>query len=108
MRITPVYDVTIPNIFTPNTNGGNGGNAWIPGDLNNDVFYPFARFVKDYSLRIFNRWGELIFVSNDHAIGWDGWYRGQLSPQDVYVYQVWVRFVDNKEVMRMGDVTLMR
>jgi gliding motility-associated-like protein len=108
VRITPVHDITIPNAFTPDPNGGNGGSAWIPGDLSNDVFYPFARFVKDFRMRIFNRWGELIFESNEHAIGWDGWYRGKLSPQDVYVYQVWVRFVDDMEVLRMGDVTLFR
>jgi gliding motility-associated-like protein len=108
VRITPVHDITIPNAFTPDPNGGNGGSTWIPGDLSNDVFYPFARFVKDFRMRIFNRWGELIFESSEHAIGWDGWYRGQMSPQDAYVYQVWVRFVDDKEIMRMGDVTLMR
>ncbi len=108
VRITPVHDIIIPNAFTPDPNGGNGSSAWIPGDLSNDVFYPFARFVKDFRMRIFNRWGELIFESNEHAIGWDGWYLGKLSPQDAYVYQVWVRFVDDKEVVRMGDVTLFR
>lgn len=107
VHITPVYDITIPNVFTPSTEGSPGG-YWIPGDLSNDVFYPFTRFVKDYRMRVFNRWGELIFESNDLAIGWDGWYRGRISPQDVYVYQVWVRFVDDKEVLRMGDVTLLR
>jgi gliding motility-associated-like protein len=108
VRIDLVHEVIIPNAFTPDPNGGNGGTAWIPNDLSNDVFYPFARFVKDFRMRILNRWGELIFESNDHAIGWDGWYRGQLSPQDVYAYQVWIRFEDDKEVLRLGDVTLFR
>lgn len=108
VRITPVHELIIPNAFTPDPNGGQGGTAWIPGDLSNDVFYPFARFVDEFRMRIFNRWGELIFESHEHAIGWDGWYRGKLSPQDVYVYQVWVRYVDGKELLRMGDVTLLR
>ncbi|MBL7963492.1 MAG: PKD domain-containing protein [Flavobacteriales bacterium] len=104
--VTPVYDVTIPNAFSPA--GGAGGGNWIPGDLSNDVFYPFVRFVKEFRMRIYNRWGELIFETDDVARGWDGRYRDQLSPQDAYVYQVWVRFVDDHVVERLGDVTLFR
>lgn len=107
VKVTPVYDITIPNVFTPDPNGG-GGGAYDPTDLGNDVFYPFIRFVKDFQLRIFNRWGELVFESNDVKRGWDGYYRGQLSPQDVYVYQLQVRFVDDKEAQRAGDLTLIR
>ncbi|MBS1580939.1 MAG: PKD domain-containing protein, partial [Bacteroidetes bacterium] len=103
--IKPVHDITVPNIFTP---GGPTGGYWIPGDLSNDTFYPFVRFVKDFRMRIFNRWGELVFESFDVAQGWDGWYRSAISAQDVYVYQIWVRFVDNYERTLMGDVTLMR
>jgi len=107
VRITPVYDVKVPNIFTPDPRGG-GGGRWVPNDLNNDVFYPFARFVDDFRMRIFNRWGELVFESRDITHGWDGYYRGQMGPQDVYVYRIWLRFVDGVEAERMGDVTLMR
>ncbi|HRH38219.1 MAG TPA: PKD domain-containing protein, partial [Flavobacteriales bacterium] len=52
ITITPVYDVVIPTAFTPNGNGG--GGAYDPNDLNNDVFYAFVRFVKDFRMRIFN------------------------------------------------------
>jgi gliding motility-associated-like protein len=105
--VNPVYDITIPNAFTPNPNGGSGG-SFDPNDLSNDVFYPFIRFVKEFRMRVFNRWGELVFESNDIKQGWDGYYRGQLSPQDVYVYQLWVRFTDDKEMQRTGDLTLLR
>ncbi len=107
VTVTPVYDITIPNVFTPNPNGSNGG-SYDPNDLSNDVFYPFIRFVKDFNMRIFNRWGELVFESDDIRVGWDGYYRGHISPQDVYVYQLWVRFTDNKEMQRTGDLTLLR
>jgi gliding motility-associated-like protein len=107
VEITPIYDITIPNVFTPNPNGSNGG-YYDPEDLSNDVFYPFVEHVEEFNMRIYNRWGELIFESEDISTGWDGYYRGQLSPQDAYVYQVWVRFVDGKEEVRTGDVTLMR
>lgn len=107
VTISPVYDITIPNAFTPNPNGGSGG-SYDPTDLSNDVFYPFVRFVKEFRMRVFNRWGELVFESDDVKQGWDGYYKGRISQQDVYVYQLWVRFVDNKEVQRMGDLTLFR
>lgn len=105
ITITPVYDVVIPTAFTPN---GNNGGAYDPNALDNDVFYAFVRFVKDFRMRIFNRWGELIFESEDVRVGWDGYYRGELSPQDVYVVQTWIRFVDNREEQRLTDLTLFR
>ncbi len=116
VTITPVYDVVIPTAFTPNPNGPGGGGSggsggggnWVTGDLSNDVFYPFVRFVKDFRMRIFNRWGELIFESTDLSVGWDGYYRDQISPQDVYVVQTWYRFVDGKTVEKLSDLTLFR
>ncbi len=114
ITITPVYDIVLPTAFTPNPNGpgGQGGAAggsnWVTGDLSNDVFYPFVRFVKDFRMRVFNRWGELVFESTDLNIGWDGYYRGQISPQDVYVVQTWFRFVDGKTVEKLSDLTLFR
>lgn len=107
ITITPIHDITLPTAFTPNGNGGNGG-VWDPNDLSNDVFYAFVRFVKDFRMRIFNRWGELVFESDDVRRGWDGYYRGQLSPQDVYVVQTWVRFVDGREKQLLTDLTLFR
>jgi gliding motility-associated-like protein len=67
-----------------------------------------VRSVKEFRMRIFNRWGELVFESDDVMKGWDGYYRNQLSPQDVYVVQTWVRFVDDKEVQKLTDLTLFR
>ncbi|MEO8068548.1 MAG: PKD domain-containing protein [Flavobacteriales bacterium] len=107
VEITPVYDITIPTGFTPNPGGGNGG-GYDPNDLSNDVFYPFIRFVKDFNMRIYDRWGELVFETNDIRIGWDGYYRGQMSQQDAYAYTLHVTFVDDREVERMGDITLFR
>ena len=59
-------------------------------------------------MRVFNRWGELVFESDDIKRGWDGWYKGRPIQQDVYAYQVWVRFLDGKEITRLGDITLFR
>jgi gliding motility-associated-like protein len=107
VQILPVYDITIPNAFTPADGGGNGG-GYDPNALNNDVFYPFVRFVKEFRMLIYDRWGELVFESNDVHIGWDGYYRGRLCQQDAYVYHIQVRFVDDHVIERRGDVTLFR
>ena len=66
----------VPNCFTPNN------------DSHNDIFYPYARNIEDYELLVFNRWGEIIFKSNNQTIGWDGSYNGQAAQEDVYVYKV--------------------
>jgi len=57
---------------------------------------------------IFNRWGELIFESFDIAIGWDGYQRGILSPQDVYVWKVEITYFDDVKFTKAGDLTLIR
>ena len=107
LQITPVYDITLPNAFTPGQGGGNGG-AFDPNDLSNDVFYAFVEHVEDFRMRIFNRWGELVFESDELTRGWDGYYKGELSPQDVYVVQTWIRFVDGREIQKLTDLTLFR
>ncbi len=67
----------IPNAFTP-------GNK----DGVNDVFKPVVKNIQDYELRIFNRWGEMIFKTNDVNEGWDGTINGKNCQMDVYVYQI--------------------
>ncbi|WP_081604620.1 PKD domain-containing protein [Nafulsella turpanensis] len=98
--------VKIPNAFTPSAGGANGGNIEAG---NNDVFYPVLDGgILKYNLRIYNRWGELLFESNDRKTGWDGYYKGQLCKADVYVYKVRVEFSDGKILDKIGDVTLIR
>lgn len=107
INVIPVYDIDIPTAFTPDPNGNNNG-VFDPNDMSNDVFYPIARFVKEFQMRVWNRWGELVFESNEVNKGWNGFYRGRLSPQDVYVYHAKIRFVDDRVAERNGDITLLR
>nr|MBA3900362.1 PKD domain-containing protein [Bacteroidota bacterium] len=100
-------NVKVPNAFTPNPNGPNGGRYYNNG-MDNSVFFPFADGVEEFNMQIFNRWGELIFESKDINIGWDGYYRGELCKQDVYVWKIAVRFNDNRIYNKMGDITLLR
>ena len=65
----------IPNAFTPNSDGLN------------DYFLPIKREVEDYKMYIFNRFGELVFVSDDIKVGWDGNYKNKII-QDTYFYKI--------------------
>ena len=68
--------IFIPNAFHPDGNG------------ENDYFKPITKRDKNITMQIFNRWGLLIFETSDYEIGWDGMYKHQNCPQDVYVYTI--------------------
>jgi gliding motility-associated-like protein len=75
----------VPNAFTPN------------GDESNNTFEPvFTSGVDEsnFSLIIFNRWGETLFETKDPKVGWDGTYHGQIVPAGSYVWAL--RFKDPK------------
>ncbi|MBA3971974.1 MAG: PKD domain-containing protein, partial [Bacteroidetes bacterium] len=95
------------NAFTPNPNGGNGGTYNFI-DLNNDVFFPTSAGVQEYHLMIYNKWGELLFESFDINKGWDGYYKGKICAQDVYVWKAFAKFIDGTKFSDAGDVTLLR
>ena len=106
-RVEPVYEIRIPNVFTPRDGGGNGGN-YDPSNPDNTVFFPFVEYVESYKLTIFNRWGELVFESKDQNVGWDGYYKGELCQADVYVYKLELTFINGQRATEVGDVTLLR
>lgn len=102
--------VSSPNAFTPNLDGPSGGD--VGGGSNpdriNDVFIPFVEGVTKFSMFIYNKWGELLFESNSQTVGWDGYYKGKLAPSGVYVYRLELRYSDGQEVIKVGDVTLIK
>jgi len=63
-------------------------NAFSPvRDEINDVFIPVSSCGwRDFDLKIYDRWGKMLFESQDCTIGWDGLYRGELVTQGVYSY----------------------
>jgi gliding motility-associated-like protein len=89
-------------------------NAFMPGDINpsNAYFIPrdlLSKSAVTFEMKIFNRWGQLIFESNDvHGRGWDGKYKGQDEPMGVYVYQIRVSFANGLNESYSGNVTLLR
>lgn len=106
-QISAYSEIKFPNAFTPNGSAGNGG-TYNAADNSNDVFFPFVDGLTEYELRIFNRWGELIFESNDIKIGWDGNFNGKPCQQDTYVYVAKGKFFDSRTFNQTGTVTLLR
>jgi PKD repeat protein len=98
-----------PNAFTPNISGPTGGDySGLVGSRINDIFYPVHRGIESYHLEIFTRWGERIFESDDVKIGWDGYFKGQLCKQEVYVWKVKAKFYNGQDYIKAGDVTLIQ
>ena len=91
----------IPNTFSPN------------GDGMNDYFYPRGKGFTVKSLRIFSRWGNVVFeqnnfVPNNQSYGWNGKYKGNMLQPDVYVFLIEV-MCDNGDIFTSkGNVTLLR
>lgn len=81
----------IPTAFTPD------------GDEHNSIFNIQGSDIYTYQMQIFNRWGELLFVTEDMSIGWDGTYAGKLCSEGIYTYVVRYSFVQE-----MGDTQVVR
>jgi gliding motility-associated-like protein len=92
----------VPNTFSPN------------GDGMNDVFYIRGKGLSTIkSMLIFNRWGQLVFERkdfspNDPSAGWDGTFKGQKAPMDVYVYLIEIVCDNSMTVPYRGNVALIR
>ncbi|MEM9328211.1 MAG: PKD domain-containing protein, partial [Bacteroidota bacterium] len=104
--------VQAPNAFTPSLSGPSGGELGFMGNSNpsrlNDVFLPKLEGVSKFRMSVYNKWGQLLFLSDSQTRGWDGYYRGQLSPSGVYVYKLELTYSDGREEVKAGDLTLIR
>jgi len=57
-------------------------------------------------MEVYNRWGVLVFESNDINYGWNGFIDGKAAKQDVYVWRARGRFTNGEPFVMSGDVTL--
>jgi len=101
--------IEIPNAFTPNLLGSPGA-TYNSGDLSNDIFHPVIKGVdkSKYELSIYSRWGELLFLTKETTEGWDGYYKGKVCTQDVYVWKLKAITLDGKIINKTGDVLLLK
>lgn len=93
VRTSEVY---IPTAFSPNNDGLH------------DRLDVFAMSAKTFHIRIYNRWGEIVFESQDMQQKWDGTFKGDICPTDQYVYVVDVVWQNDKAYHKQGMVMLLR
>lgn len=86
----------IPNVFTP-----------FDDNAVNNTFKPVAHDVAQFEMRIYNRWGELLFITNDINKGWDGTFQSQQCPLDAYLWTIYYTGYHTTKYL-YGAVTLLR
>ncbi len=95
--VDQTYTIAVPSGFTPN------------GDGNNDVIKVRGWGLQElYAFRIYNRWGEKLFETNDFDIGWDGTYKGKPQGVETYAYVVEALTFDGRKVTGKGYISLIR
>ncbi|MHC1708384.1 MAG: choice-of-anchor L domain-containing protein [Bacteroidales bacterium] len=94
--VTPDNTLYIPDAFTPNHDG------------HNDVFQAFGTNIPEFQMDIYNRWGELIFTSDNINTGWDGYYKGDIAQTGVYNVIIKYRDINGNKHSHYGRVTLIR
>lgn len=90
-----------PNIFHPSAFTPNGDNL-------NDIFTVFGQYVTGFEMKIFNRWGELLFATTDISAGWDGTYKGNDMPEGTYTFIANITDRAGRTFTRSGSVLLLR
>lgn len=96
IAITTNYGIFIPNSFTPN------------GDELNDVFKIYGNSLLSIKMEIYDRWGKLLFTSNDVEQSWDGTFKNVPCELGVYNYKITYKGVDGKVNEKTGSITLVR
>lgn len=91
-------EMMIPNSFTPNE------------DNRNDYFFPVAQCEYSYyMLTITDRWGNTVFTTNNIAAKWDGRFKGNLCPEDIYIFRIEsTERGSDKKLVRNGHISLFR
>ncbi len=101
------YKITFPTAFSPDKSGQNNG-YWKNSSSPNTIFYPIINTeISNYRLRIFNKYGSLVFESNNIDIGWNGFYENSPAPVGVYVWECTGKFENGKLFNETGNVTLL-
>ena len=98
VKIEPEFTFYIPNTFTPD------------GDHLNDIFTGAGMEIAEFEMQIYDRWGELIYETEELEKGWNGTVKGGdvIAQQDVYVYQIKLRDTFKKQHRYTGHVNLIK
>jgi gliding motility-associated-like protein len=100
IKVEPNFTFYAPNAFTPNAD-----------DLN-DTFIPLGEGwqTSNYNFEIYDRWGELIFTTDNTSVGWKGYFKGSSEPvkNDVYVWKISVKDLTGKMHYFSGHIKVIR
>ncbi|MFM2155687.1 MAG: hypothetical protein RL516_436, partial [Bacteroidota bacterium] len=86
----------VPSCFTPNNDG------------KNDVLKLFTVNVSDFYFQLLDRWGSVLFETNNPDAEWDGTYQGNYVQEGVFVYKMEYKSLQRKRIETFGRVTLLR
>jgi len=96
VEVKKFVNVIVPNAFSPN------------GDGINDFFNVQYRMIQTFEIKIFDRWGNQVYISNNVNFRWDGTSSGSPMPEGTYVYIITGTTYDGDPVELGGSFTLLR
>ncbi len=95
--VSIISDILVPNGFTPNNDGLN------------DVLRPLTLGIRDFHyFRVFNRWGQTVFVTRDPGQGWNGQVAGQDQELSTYIWEAEGVDFNGNLIRRKGTVVLIK
>lgn len=89
-------EIYLPTGFTPN------------GDNKNDILYVRGDNIEKMFLQIYDRWGQLMFSTENPKKGWDGIYNGAVLEPSVFAYHLWVQCIGGATYEKKGNITLIK
>ena len=92
----PYCTADVPSAFSPNNDG------------TNDILFVMGSGIDTLDFKVFNRYGELVFETNDINEGWDGTYLGEKQEEEVYIYYLKAICFDGLITEKKGNITLLR
>jgi gliding motility-associated-like protein len=88
-------EIFVPEAFSPNSDGNND-NVYVRGSI------------KEFSFSVFNRWGEVVFKTENQNTGWDGTYKGKELNAGVYVFFLSGQDLLGNSFNKKGNITLVK
>lgn len=89
-------NIYYPSAFTPDGNGVN------------ETFSVRGRFIIEYRLQIFNRWGEMVYATESPEEGWDGTYNSKPQQEGTYIFNLEIVDLAGREIKQNGSFLLLR
>ena len=87
--------VYVPNAFTPNLDNA---NEWL---------YVRGNFISELDFKLYDRWGELVFQTQDQSLGWNGYFKGKKVDPAVFVYYLRVVCDGGEVFFEEGNITVL-